>query len=212
MIVLKIVMVWDEFISFFSVGNMCFVIEQQFNYLVMVICVDRLCWVDLSQYQVFILLLGNYSCDLGKVGVDNIGSWVSCGGVLIMFLNVMQWVVSEFVGFFDVKWEYVYSEEKSKLVKDGSLVEGIYIELKDGLIDVIENDKDMLDSVVGVLVNVEVDQEYWLIVGVNLSVVGMVYGNDIYVLVKFESGKNVVWFVLKDNVLVSGYLWEENKF
>ncbi len=207
----KIAMAWDEPTSSLSAGNTRFVIEQQFNYPVTAIRADRLRWADLSQYQVLILPSGNYSRDLGKAGADNIGSWVSRGGVLITLSNATQWAASESAGLLDAKREYAYSEEKSKSAKDGSLVEGTHIESKDGLIDAIENDKDMPDSVAGVLANVEVDQEHWLTAGVNPSVVGMVYGNDIYAPVKLESGKNVAWFASKDNVLASGYLWEENK-
>lgn len=207
----KIAMAWDEPTSSLSAGNTRFVIEQQFNYPVTAIRADRLRWADLSQYQVLILPSGNYSRDLGKAGADNIGSWVSRGGVLITLSNATQWAASESAGLLDAKREYAYSEEKSKSAKDGSLVEGTHIESKDGLIDAIENDKDMPDSVAGVLANVEVDQEHWLTAGVNPSVVGMVYGNNIYAPVKLESGKNVAWFASKDNVLASGYLWEENK-
>lgn len=207
----KIAMAWDEPTSSLSAGNTRFVIEQQFNYPVTAIRADRLRWADLSQYQVLILPSGNYSRDLGKAGADNIGSWVSRGGVLITLSNATQWAASESAGLLDAKREYAYSEEKSKSAKDGSLVEGTHIESKDGLIDAIENDKDMPDSVAGVLANVDVDQEHWLTAGVNPSVVGMVYGNDIYAPVKLESGKNVAWFASKDNVLASGYLWEENK-
>ena len=207
----KIAMAWDEPTSSLSAGNTRFVIEQQFNYPVTAIRADRLRWADLSQYQVLILPSGNYSRDLGKAGADNIGSWVSRGGVLITLSNATQWAASESAGLLDAKREYAYTEEKSKSAKDGSLVEGTHIESKDGLIDAIENDKDMPDSVAGVLANVEVDQEHWLTAGVNPRVVGMVYGNDIYAPVKLESGKNVAWFASKDNVLASGYLWEENK-
>jgi hypothetical protein len=39
----------------------------------------------------------------------------------------------------------------------------------------------------------------------------MVTGNDIYTPIKLESGKNLAWFTGENNVLASGYLWQENK-
>ena len=63
----------------------------------------------------------------------------------------------------------------------------------------------------GILTRVEVDQEHWLTAGVNPEVVAMVTGNDIYSPIKLESGKNVAWFKGRDEVVASGYIWDEFK-
>lgn len=207
----KIAMAWDEPTSSLSAGNTRFVIEQQFNYPVTAIRADRLQRADLSQYQVLILPSGNYSRDLGKTGAENLAGWVSRGGVLITMSDATQWASSEGAGLLDAKRELAYSEDGTTSEKDSDLIDGQLIESKADLILAIENDTDMPDSVAGVLAKVEVDQEHWLTAGVNPEVIAMVYGNDIYSPVKLESGENVAWFKSKEDVLASGYLWEENK-
>ena len=63
----------------------------------------------------------------------------------------------------------------------------------------------------GVLANIEVDQEHWLTAGVHRSVVSLVAGRDIFAPIKLDAGKNVAWFKGADELLASGYLYDENR-
>ena len=94
---------------------------------------------------------------------------------------------------------------------DGDVVEGTTIENRQGFLNAIENEQELPDYVAGILTRVEVDQEHWLTAGVNPEVVAMVTGNDIYSPIKLESGKNVAWFKGQDEVVASGYIWDEFK-
>jgi len=63
----------------------------------------------------------------------------------------------------------------------------------------------------GFLAGFTTDQDHWLTAGVKPEVIGMVTGSQIYTPIKLDKGKNVAWFKGADELLVSGYLWEENR-
>ncbi|WP_308421365.1 M14 family metallopeptidase [Alteromonas lipolytica] len=207
----KIAMAWDEPTRSLSAGATRFVIERQFNYPVTAIRAGTMAWANLSDYQVIILPSGNYARHLGKGGAENLQDWVKKGGVLITIADATQWAASEAAGLLDVKREYALSKDGVKAAGDGDVVDGTSIKDKAGFLNAIENEQDMPDYVAGILTRVEVDQEHWLTAGVNPEVVAMVTGNDIYSPIKLASGKNVAWFKGKDDVMASGYIWDEFK-
>ena len=216
MIAPKIAMAWDEPVSSLSAGNSRFVIERQLNYPVTAIRTPTLKSADLSNYQVLILPSGNYMAVLGKNGADNIKLWVERGGVLITFGNATKFAADESIGLLDVQRERAFKEpsddKKAPIeAEKESMVDGQLFTSKANLVSASENIKEKPDFVAGVLANIEVDQEHWLTAGVHKKLTAIAYGNDIYTPIKLASGKNVAWFSGADNVLASGYLWEENK-
>lgn len=214
MIAPNIAMAWDEPTSSLSAGNSRFVIERQFNYPVTAIRTAMLESADLSNYQVLILPSGDYKTALGESGVANIKQWVERGGVLITFGTATKFAADPDVGLLDVQRELAFKAE-TKAGDKGSdnepMAEGQLITSKEHLIKASENQKESPDFVAGVLANIEVDQEHWLTAGVHENLVAIAYGNDIYTPIKLASGKNVAWFSSAENVLASGFLWQENK-
>lgn len=213
----NIAIAWDEPVSSLSAGNTRFVIERQFNYPVTAIRTRTLKTADLSNYQVLILPAGDYMDILDKSGADNIKHWVNRGGVLITLGSATKFAANSKIGLLDVKREQAFKDKESNnppasdIESNDSLTEGQLLESKQALMTAIENVKDKPDFVAGVLANIEVDQEHWLTAGVDEKLVVIAYGNDIYAPIKLASGKNLAWFARADNVLASGYLWEENK-
>ena len=57
----------------------------------------------------------------------------------------------------------------------------------------------------------EADRDHWLTAGVGESLYVLVQGRAIYSPVTLEHGVNAVRFAGPDEVLASGYLWEENR-
>lgn len=212
----NIAIAWDEPVSSLSAGNTRFVIERQFNYPVTAIRTNTLRHADLSNYQVLILPSGYYMQALGQSGAQNIQQWVDNGGVLLTLGSATKFAADSSIGLIDVKRERAFkakgdSSEPSKDDKKDSMTKGQLLSSKAALIKASENSKEKPDFVAGVLANIEVDQEHWLTAGVNKNLVAIAYGNDIYTPIKLQSGKNLAWFSSAENVLASGYLWEENK-
>jgi len=139
---------------------------------------------------------------------------VKSGGVLITLGSATRYASA--AGLLETKPEDAVKEDEAnqKSKDDGEAaksVAGKLIGSGEGLLRAIENDQDRPDHVPGVLANVEVDQEHWLTAGVHHSVVGLVVGRDIFAPIKLAEGENVAWFKGPDELLASGYLYEENR-
>ena len=213
MIAPKVAIAWDQPTSELSAGNTRFVIERQLGYPVTAIRTSTMAWADLSDYQVVILPEGNYSRALGKAGAQKLKAWVEAGGVLIALGRANRFTADAENGLLDIKREKAYRDEDSASSQDdkSSVVAGQHFESRDDLAKAIVEPETSPDYVAGVLANVEVDQEHWLTAGVDKNLVAVAYGNDIYTPIKLDSGKNLAWFTSKEDVLASGYLWQQNQ-
>lgn len=67
------------------------------------------------------------------------------------------------------------------------------------------------DAVAGVLVKAKVDPETWVTAGLPETLNVLVDGRNIYAPLKRDKGVNAVVYEAPDKLLLSGYLWEENR-
>lgn len=209
----KIAMAWDEPTSSLSAGNSRFVIERQLEYPVTAIRTKHLGYADLYKYDVLILPSGYYQGQIGTNVVKNISDWVSQGGVLVTFGSATDFALNEKTGWLAVKKELAHSDKETKPSKpeEKSTTPGQLFTDKNDLMQAIKADNESPDSVAGVLARVEVDQDHWLTAGVKPDVIGMVTGNSILTPIQLDKGKNVAWFKSADELVASGYLWDENR-
>jgi hypothetical protein len=212
---INIAMAWDDPTSSLSAGNTRFVIERQLGYPVTVIRSKHLNVADLSSYDVLVLPGGNYQTTFTDAGVDNITSWIKQGGVLLTLGQATAYAAGEKPGWLAVQAEWAFSDNKdqSKTSKTeaSKAAAGTLLKQPGDLQQAINNPQAKPDSVAGVLTRVAVDQDHWLTAGVKPEVIGLVAGRQIYTPIQLDKGRNVAWFKGPDEVLASGYLWEENR-
>ncbi|MFT4670835.1 MAG: hypothetical protein ACI945_000167 [Pseudohongiellaceae bacterium] len=213
---IKIAMAWDEPTSSYSAGNTRFVIERQFDYPVTPIRVDRLRTANLNRYQVLILPVMNgagYKTALGKTGIENIKTWVRQGGVLISLGNATRFLADPDVDMLAVRREraVVELEEIPDTDEDEATVEGQYLTELEAYDDQVVALEANPYHVSGVLVRADVHPEHWLSAGVAPELNVLVRGADIYTPIRINDGVNVARFQGPDDLLASGYLWEENR-
>ena len=214
----KIAMAWDRPTASYSAGNTRFVIERQFDFPVTPIRVNQLRTADLSRYQVLILPLMNgagYKAALGESGIDNLKGWVERGGVLISLGNATRFLADPDVDLIAIRREKavveVEEDEKDDEDSEEATVDGQYLtELEEYEKQIVPLD-DVPDAVAGVLVRADVDQEHWLTAGVAPVVNVLVRGTDVYTPIRLNDGFNVARFQGPDDLLASGYIWEENR-
>ena len=222
----RVAIAWDEPASAYSAGNTRFIIERQFDFPVTAIRVNQLKRADLSRYQVLILPAngwsGSYTEALGKKGTANLKDWVAKGGVLIGLGSATRFLADPGVDLLSIRRENAVIEvDKEKATSSGSgkksgdkeeaTVDGQYLVSNDDYKALITPDKDKPDSVAGVLVRSNVDPDHWLAAGVAPTLNVLVRGSDIYTPVKMDKGVNVAVFSNADDLLASGYMWEQNR-
>jgi hypothetical protein len=69
----------------------------------------------------------------------------------------------------------------------------------------------MPDSVAGVLVRANVDREQWITAGLPPTLHVMVNGRSIYSPLREDQGINAITYAAPDQLVASGYMWEENR-
>jgi hypothetical protein len=75
----------------------------------------------------------------------------------------------------------------------------------------IQPDTDMPDRVLGVMLKAQLDPDHWLTAGLPPAVYALVSGRSVYTPVKLDKGVNAAVFAGPDQLVASGYMWEENR-
>ncbi len=221
----RVAIVWDEPTSSYSAGNTRFIIERQFDLPVTAIRARQLVNSDLSRYQVLILPQSGYRQGyadvLGKKGTANLKDWVAKGGVLIGLGNANRYLADPNIDLLSIRRENAVVETgKEKSSNSGgknenkpmeTTVKGSNIADASAYKESITPEKDKPDSVAGVLVKSDVDPDHWLGAGVAPTLNVLVRGSDIYTPLKMDKGVNVAVFSGADDLLASGYIWEQNR-
>jgi hypothetical protein len=209
----KIAMLWDEPTNQYAAGNTRFVIERQIGYPVTVIRTNDLRRARLSRYQVLIIpsSYGSYASALGKGGASQIKDWVRDGGVLIGTGSALRYMSDPDVGLLSIALENQIKDDAKDAPKpENGSVKGTLITSLEQMNKIIEPVGERPDSVPGAFVNASLDKDHWLSSGVADTLKVLVRGSDVYTPIKLNNGTNVAWFNGPDDLLASGYLWEEN--
>jgi hypothetical protein len=221
----NVAIAWDRPTRGYSAGNTRFVIERQFDFPVTPIRTARIATSDLHLYQVLILPeTGNdqdYASVLGEIGIMNLMDWVSKGGVLIGIGNANRFLADPNVDLLAIRREDAVVEGNSEASDDagneseyGELpptVPGSYVTEESEYQDLITPEQESPDSVAGVLVKADVDGEHWLGAGVAPALNVLIRGSDVYTPIRLDKGVNVATFRAADELLASGYIWDENR-
>ena len=217
---------WDDPTYPPSAGQARFVIERQFDYPVTAIRTARIATADLSNFEVLILpeAFGEgYGTVLGEAGAENLRDWVSNGGVLIALGSANRYLADTNIDLLSIRRENAVVEEDdedeggnndSSGDSDEELeatVEGHNLESLSDYEKAIAPESALPDSLAGVLLRADVNSEHWLAAGVASSLNVLARRTDIYTPIRLDSGVNVARFSSADNLLASGYIWEENR-
>ncbi len=213
----KIAIAWDAPTNPYMAGNTRFVVERQFDYPVTPVRTSDLSHRALDQFDVLILpgesswYGGSYNDLINK---DRLKEWVNAGGVLVATGGAVRWLADPETGVLSIRREDAAKpdgEDANGEEEETSTVAGTLITSVDELKAAIAPAKESPDSSAGVLAKALVDEDHWLAAGVKPTLNVLVRGSGIYTPAKLDQGVNVAYFAGPDEVLVSGYLWEETK-
>lgn len=218
-----IAMAWDNPVSSSAAGATRYVLERQFGYPVTAIRTQHLSQADLSKFHVLILPPGgNYAQVLGPAGIRRIKEWVSTGGTLVATGAAVSFLAEKGVELLAVAQEDLYREAEPKKAETPSApapgeppsaarVPGRLLASESDFRKAIQAEKEPPDGVSGVLVRARFDPDHWITAGMGETVTALIAGRSIYSPIKLDKGVNAAYFDAPDEVLASGYLWEENR-
>lgn len=203
----NIAMVWGEGTNPMSAGNTRFVLERQLGLPVAPIRLSTLPYADLSLYDVLVLP------DLGDtLPTKTIRTFAENGGVVIGLERALSQLSKGDAPLLSTKRENAANEAEGGSDADDtpSRAPGLIFEDEEDYLLYIADHSQSPEDVPGVLARAVADTNHWLSAGYEKTNV-LVSGSDIYRPLNLEDGQNVFTFAGPDELLLSGYLWEENR-
>ncbi len=232
-----VLIAWDRPTAGGSAGQTRFVIERQFGFPTTVVRTEQLGALNLAPYQTIILPDGGaYAASLGPNGVRRLKEWVQAGGTLVGIGGAIQFLAAPATGLLSTAEENGIKEGAAAAAPNGNAQGGggrggrggtsepaapatpaaegarvapkIFVTPAD--FDAATQPGDELPgSLHGALAKVKVDREHWITAGVPETVYALVSGRAIYQPLKADRGFNAAVFTGPNDVLASGYMWDE---
>ncbi len=236
-----IALAWDRPTASGSAGQTRFVLERQFGYPVTVIRSQQLAGTDLSKFNVILLPDGGfgegYGAVLGPNGARRLKDWVQSGGTLIgLGAGAVQYLADPRNALLDVRQENAANAPEAPKppaaatpTPAGPLqpaattappaappaadtrVPGRVYRTAEEYDKAIQPENELPFSAHGFLARARVDTEHWLGAGAQEIVYPMVSGRAIFTPIKMDKGTNVANYTGVDQVVASGYIWDEYK-
>ncbi len=236
----RVAILWDLPVSGGSAGAAAFVLERQYGYPVTRIRTRSVGSADLSKFDVVIVpeAFGSLAGELGG-GLRRLKDWVANGGVIVGLGSGTSFLANSQVALLPLQQEMLAkdsgapsgsgapSEAGGRRAPTGAApapapsatgpsssggpVAGKILTKEDDYWKAIQADREMPDDVAGVLCKAKVDTETWIGAGSQETVNALVSGRAIYSPIKIDQGVNVAVYTGPDEVLQSGYMWEENR-
>ncbi len=208
----KVAMAWDEGISQLSAGSMRYVLEQRLGLPVVPIRTHRLRFADLTDYDVVLIPDGSPRAMLGEGGVSTLRRFVQRGGVLVTVGRSLTAFSSGDNALLAVKREAALgrSAERGK-GSEGRLAKAQEIESEADYRAAIADQQALPDTLPGALLNTVADTESFLSAGYDNGAVVLASGSQIFTPLDRSNGTNVLRFEAADQLIASGYVWDENR-
>jgi hypothetical protein len=212
----SVALAWDTPTSATSAGAARFALERETGYPVTVIRTSQLATADLSRFTVLILPddmpSRKYAAVLSQKAIDSLDEWVHSGGALIGISGAVSFLSNEKVELLDVAPENSPRAGKTEKPKRSEgRVPGQVLADEADLRKAILADEEQPDTAPGAILRARIDPEHWLTAGLTDTIDVLSQGRAIFTPIKLDKGVNAVIFQGADQVVVSGYLWKENR-
>ncbi|MEL7108167.1 MAG: M14 family zinc carboxypeptidase [Pseudomonadota bacterium] len=205
----KVAMAWGTGTSATSSGNTRFVLEQNLGIPVAPIRIATLGRADLSQYDVLVLP-ESFGLTRAMGSSEPLKKFVREGGVLIAIGATVGEMASKDVGLLSTKLEQATQDGDAAEQGDSDRAAGVNLDSEEAYESLIGEGQARPEDVPGVLVKTIADPDHWLSAGYD-EATALVSGRSIYTPLNAADGTNVFRFADAESMLLSGYLWEENR-
>lgn len=205
----RIAMLWDDGISPLSAGSTRYVIEQRFGLPVMPIRTGTVGDADLSDWDV---IIATDSFNLPSSARSALTRYARGGGVLVAYGNTLGSFASGEDALFATKAETVLGGDPDPVEEDGASAPGTAINSMEDYRAAIADPTRRPDGLPGALLNTQVDPENFLASGYD-GAPPTVFADGSLILtpLSLTDGTNVVRYAAADDLVASGYVWDENR-
>ncbi|HKI20859.1 MAG TPA: hypothetical protein VKA15_23405, partial [Isosphaeraceae bacterium] len=235
----RIAIAWDRPTNSTAAGATRFVLERQYGYPVSVVRTPQLANGDLSQFNVIILPDAggfgggeSYASIPGPAGMRRLKDWVQAVGTLIGVgsgtVTFLADARSQLLSISQENQVRATGETPRPAERSGSApmlpttgagtppaadarVPGKLLASEADFEKAIQPDTDQPDLLHGVLLRAKVDPEHWSTAGAPDTVNVLVQGRSIFTPIKMDKGINAAYYAGPDQLLASGYMWEQNR-
>jgi len=209
----RIAMAWGEGTDANSVGGLRYVLERRYGLPVTVIRTSRLGRADLSDFDVLILPEqggSGYTSGIGSSGAASLSRFAQGGGTLIALGDATRFITDPDIDLLPLRRERAADTPVDGDAGEGALVSGSVIEDDSALQATLEPRNARPDTSPGALLNISANSDAFLSAGYTNGAAAMVMGSDIYTSVPLDEADTVLRFAGPEDLVASGYLWEEN--
>ncbi len=209
----KVAMAWEDGISQLSAGNMRFVLERRIGLPVVPIRSGRFGRIDLSDYDVLIVPNGSPASEFGQSGLKAIRDFVERGGVLVAIGNSMGAFARGDDPLLAITREAALGRDpaEAKDSESGRLAKATEITSEEEYRETIQDETALPDTLPGALLNTVADTEHFLSAGYDDGAIVLASGSQIFAPLDRSQGSNVLRFAAADDLIASGYVWNENQ-
>lgn len=198
----RVLLVYDQPGSTYSVGWARFVLERRYGQRTTVVRASSLGRVVLSDYDVIVFPSGNYSGPVGAGLVERLQGWMRDGGTLITLANATVWATRADLLATNAERRGGRPEGEEPPAPQTPEQPIDYLEA-------IAPGDEAPEDIAGGIVRVLLDDTHWLSSGTDGELGVLVEGSRVLSPITLDRGTNVGRYAGADDLVLSGVVWDE---
>ncbi len=200
----RVLLLYDEPASAYSVGWARYVLERRYGQRTSVVRSSNLGRVILSEYDVIVFPSGNFGSAVGSGTVERLQAWMRDGGTLITMASSSQWAARDSVGLLNTT-----SERRGGRPAGEDPPEDDTPDQPIDFLEAIAPEDEAPEDTPGAILKVILDTDHWLSAGTDGEIGAVVQGTRIFSPIKLDEGRNVGRYGDEEDLVLGGIVWDE---
>ena len=200
----RVLLVYDTPGRSLSVGWARYVLERRYGQRTTAVRASSLGRARLADYDVIVFPSGNYGGAVGDGLLDRLRAWMRDGGTLITMAESSRWASR--AGLLDTE-----TERRGGRAEGDDPPEPDTPEQPIEYLDAISPEDESPEGVPGAILRTLLDTEHWLAAGTDGEIGVLVEGSRVFRPITLDEGTNVGRYADRENLVLSGIVWEESR-
>ncbi len=203
----SVAMLWDDGVDPTSAGSIRYTLERRLGLPVAPIRTGTVGYAELGRYDVLIVPEGSYDDINGPIA-----AYARNGGVVVVMGEALVDFSIGDGALFSLSRETVLGGEPAKDEDEEQVVAGSELDSEEEYLKAIADRSRRPDTLPGALLHTQVDEDSFLASGYDEAApVVFTSGNLVFAPLTRGEGINVVRYAAADELVASGYVWDENR-